>query len=364
MKSPATAGLFLLYSVLKTIERVFANFYLMKNISIKDIALEVGVSTTTVSFVLNGKAKEKRISDDLNDRILKAAARLNYRPNQVARGLRTGQTHTIGLIVEDIANPFFAHLARFVESEADRAGYTVMFCSTENNDEKATNLLYILRHRQMDGFIIIPTPGLKKEIQSLVEENKPVVLVDRYFPDLDTSYVTVDNFKGALGGVNLLIAKGYKKIGLVTLDSMQVQMMERERGFTAAMEKTRRNSGPELILRISYDLSYEETVKTISSFLQKDKGMDGLFFTTNYLGVAGLEAIRNIGKKIPKEIGMVCFDDSDLFRLGSPAISVVAQPIREIGEKAVDLILDMLKNRTAKPQHIIIEPLIIEREST
>lgn len=336
----------------------------MKNISIKDIAQEVGVSTTTVSFVLNGKAKEKRISDDLKDKILQTAARLNYRPNQVARGLRTGQTHTLGLIVEDISNPFFAHLARFVESEADKAGYTVMFCSTENNDEKATSLLYMLRHRQMDGFIIIPTPGLRKEVESLVAEKKPVVLVDRYFPDLETSYVTVDNFKGAMGGVNLLIKKGYKKIGLVTLDSMQVQMMERERGYSVTMEKNHINITPEMVLRIPYDLSDKDTVKAISNLLKKDAEIDALFFTTNYLGVAGLESIRTLGKKIPREIGVVCFDDSDLFRLGSPSISVVAQPIREIGEKAVDIIIDMLTLKNLNPQQVIIEPAIIDREST
>ena len=95
-------------------------FKKMATVSIKDIAREVGVSTTTVSFVLNGKAKEKRISEELKDKVLSAAQRLNYRPNQVARGLRTGQSHTLGLIVEDISNPFFAHLARHVEHEADK----------------------------------------------------------------------------------------------------------------------------------------------------------------------------------------------------------------------------------------------------
>lgn len=336
----------------------------MKSISIKDIAQEVGVSTTTVSFVLNGKAKEKRISDELKDKILETAARLNYRPNQVARGLRTGQTHTIGLILEDISNPFFAHLARVVESEADKEGYTVMFSSTENNDAKAASLIYMLQHRQMDGFIIIPTPGLKKEIQALVTDKKPMVLVDRYFPDLDSSYVTVDNFKGACGGVELLVKKGYRKIALVTLDSMQVQMMERERGYTVTMEKNERKAGPEMILRISYELSYQETVNAIMAFLKKDRSIDGLFFTTNYLGVAGLEAIRNLKKKIPDETGIVCFDDSDLFRLGSPSISVVAQPIRAIGEKAVSVLLQMIRLETHKPQHIVIEPAIVEREST
>jgi LacI family transcriptional regulator len=337
----------------------------MKNISIKDIAKEVGVSTTTVSFVLNGKAKEKRISEDLRDRILQTAARLNYRPNQVARGLRTGQTHTLGLMVEDISNPFFAQLARVVEHQADKAGYTVMYCSTENSDERAASLLYMLRHRQMDGFIIVPTPGLKKEIQTLVDDSKPLVLVDRFFPDLVTCYVTVDNFMGAFEGTSLLLHKGYRKIGLITVDSMQVQMMERERGYASALEKGKKKAGTESILRIPYDYSPEKTVQSITDFIQKDPQLDGLFFTTNYLGVAGLEAIRLSGKKVASQIGVVCFDDNDLFRLGSPSISVISQPIASIAKKAVEILIDILNHKDVSAScQLVIPPTVQEREST
>lgn len=337
----------------------------MKNISIKDIALEVGVSTTTVSFVLNGKAREKRISEELKERILQTAARLNYRPNQVARGLRTGQTHTLGLIVEDISNPFFAKLARVVEHEADKSGYTVMFCSTENNDEKASSLLYMLRHRQMDGFILVPTPGMKKDIQEMLVEQKPVVLVDRYFPDLETCYVAVDNFKGAYEGVSLLLKKEFKKIGLVTVDSIQVQMQERERGFISALEKRNGKAAADHILRVPYDMNERKTVELIFEFIKKGKGLDAMFFTTNYLGVAGLEALRMAGKNIPSDMGVVCFDDNDLFRLGSPSISVIAQPISAIGENAVALLLGKLTGKESPGGcHLIIPPSVVEREST
>lgn len=335
----------------------------MRSVSIKDIAQEVGVSTTTVSFVLNGKAKEKRISNELRDKILKTAERLNYRPNQVARGLRTGQTHTLGLIVEDIANPFFAHLARFVEDEADKAGYKVMFCSTENNDEKAISLLYLLRHRQMDGFIIIPTRGIEKEIQSLAEEKKPVVLVDRYFPGADISYVTVDNYKGAFDGAQLLLSKGYKNIVLVTLDSEQVQMTERERGFVEAIASSGKVHDSADTLHLQYDLTHPGMVKSIAGFLSSHPNADAVFFTTNYLGVAGVEAIRNLKKTIPGQIAVISFDDNDLFRLGSPTISVISQPIREIGKKAVEMILHMINTKSGETLHYVLKPEVMARES-
>ena len=334
----------------------------MKPVSIKDIAKEVGVSTTTVSFVLNGKAREKRISEELKNKILKVSARLNYRPNQVARGLRTGQTNTLGLIIEDISNPFFANLAKAVEEEADKFGYTVMFCCTEKNEQKANSLLHMLKHRQMDGFIITPTPGMEEEVRKLGEENKPVVLIDRYFPDLATSYVTVDNYKGAFDATTKLITRGYLRIGLVTTDSKQVQMQKRYEGFLGALENQHFPIDKNNILQLGFELTHDEAVNSISVFINQQK-IDALFFTTNYLGVFGLESLRLCGKKIPEEIGVICFDDNDLFRLGIPAISVVSQPIEEIGQQAVASLLAQLKEKDTLPRKIMLEPKLLMRES-
>jgi LacI family transcriptional regulator len=336
----------------------------MKSVSIKDIANEVGVSTTTVSFVLNGKAKEKRISEDLKNEILKIAAKLNYRPNQVARGLRTGQTHTLGLIVEDISNPFFANLAKVVEEEADKFGYTVMFCCTENNESKASNLINMLNHRQMDGFIITPTPGMEEDIMRLTQQKKPLVLIDRYFPDLDSSYVTVDNYKGAYEAVRYLVGKGYKRIGLVTIESSQVQMQKRLEGYYGALTDSGVQPSEELVLRLPYDLDKTTAVSLISGYVSRYKP-DSLFFTTNYLGVFGLESLRVSGIRIPGEMGMICFDDNDLFRLGSPSVTVVAQPIDLIGREAVTSLLHQLKNKGSDEPlpKLILEPHLIIRET-
>jgi LacI family transcriptional regulator len=336
----------------------------MKNVSIKDIAREVGVSTTTVSFVLNGKAREKRISDDLKERITETAARLNYRPNQVARGLRTGQSYTLGLIVEDISNPFFAQLARHVEDHADKSGYTVMFCSTDNDEKKAASLLYMLQHRQMDGFIIIPTPGMRDELAAFVEAGKPLVLVDRFFPDLDACHVTVDNFKGSYEGVDLLIRKGRRKIGLVTIDSSQVQMREREQGYRAALADRGLAHSPARILRIPYEASEKRLAESLEDMIDSQPDIDALFFTTNYLGAQGLDALKKAGRRIPDDTAIVCFDDSILFRLGSPSVSVVAQPVSEMGQVAVRLIIDMIAGRPIAERKLMLPPSVIEREST
>jgi LacI family transcriptional regulator len=336
----------------------------MKSVSIKDIANEVGVSTTTVSFVLNGKAKEKRISEDLKNEILNLASRLNYRPNQVARGLRTGQTHTLGLIIEDISNPFFANLAKVVEEEADKFGYTVMFCCTENSEEKAGSLLNMLRHRQMDGFIITPTPGMEEEVRKLCEENKALVLIDRYFPELYTSYVTVDNFKGAYDATSYLAHKGHKRIGLVTTDSEQVQMRKRREGYEQALLDAGIVVDAGLVLRLTFHEDKEHSVELISSLIRSEKP-EALFFTTNYLGVYGLESLRKLGLRSPSDVGMICFDDNDLFRLGTPAVSVVSQPIMMMGREAVRSLLEQLRNKNTESRavQLVLEPELIRRDT-
>jgi len=336
----------------------------MPLVSIKDIARDVGVSTTTVSFVLNGKAREKRISAEMKGRIEEAAQRLNYRPNEVARGLRTGQSHTLALFVEDISNPFFAHLARHVEQEAYQSGYTVMFCSTENEASKANRLLFLMQHRQMDGFIIVPTPGMQQEVEDLVSKGKPVVLVDRHFPDLDICHVTIDNREGARSAVALLASKGYRKVGMVTLASQQIQMLEREQGYLEALEAHGIEFHGGRILRLPSDATDHLATANILEMIRREKDMDAIFFTTNFLGISGLEAIRVASKRIPADLAVVSFDDSVLFRLGSPSISVVSQPIREMGYAAVRLILGMIRKEPMPQKKFIFSPELQVREST
>jgi LacI family transcriptional regulator len=222
----------------------------------------------------------------------------------------------------------------------------------------------MLRHRQMDGFIIVPTPGMRQDLCELVAEKKPLVLVDRYFPDVDTCHVTVDNYKGALEAVKLLIHKKYQSIGLVTLNSSQTQMQERELGYIEAMAAYGRKVTPGMTLHVPFDTSDEQTVAAIMEWLAQSPEIDAIFFTTNYLGVAGLDAIRRSGRRIREDLGVICFDDSILFRLGSPTVSAIVQPIREMGRQAVRMIIDMIKEKQEKVVKQTFAPVIVEREST
>lgn len=332
--------------------------------SLKDIAEKAGVSVTTVSIVLNGRAKDMKISETMTRKILALGEKMNYRPNHFAKGLRTGKTNTIGLIVDDIANYFFGHLANTVEEEADKLGYTVMFCSSENNEGKSRHILNMLVDKHMDGYIIAPTKAMLPELEKLVKEKKPAVLIDRYYDQLDSSYVTIDNINGSLEAVNYLAKRGHRRIALVTNLTDQLQMMQRMEGYQQGLKKSKIQLNQEIIKKIPFGLSDENVVKEIKEFVELNVNkIDCIFFTSNNLGVAGLEALRSIGKRIPDDISVICFDDNDLFRLGMPGISVVSQPIKEIAKKAVEILIQQINQSSTTVEHIVLKTALIERES-
>lgn len=331
--------------------------------SLKDIAKFVGVSPSTVSIVLNGKAKQKRISDDLAEKITEAAMRMGYQPNRVAVSLRTGKSKTIGLIVENISNNFFSSLAKIVEDKARSHGYNVVYCSTENDPEKGREMIQMLYNQHVDGYLITPASGMQEDIVKLVEEKRPVVLMDRYFDNLGVPYVIVNNYAGMLEGVEYVIKSGAKNIGFVTVDLNLLQMQDRLRAYKDALKKHYLPFKKSSVLTVKYDDTKEQTVKKISSFL-KQKKLDAVVFATNYLGIYGLQSIKDLGIKVPTELGVICFDDHDIFELFSPGITVIQQPIDELAKTAVDILISELGHQKAsKSLQVVLSTKMVLRGS-
>ncbi|HEX2532320.1 MAG TPA: LacI family DNA-binding transcriptional regulator [Chitinophagaceae bacterium] len=333
----------------------------MKRVSIKDIARKAGVAPSTVSFVLNGKAKEMRISDELAEKVRALVKETGYQPNPNAVGLRTGKTRTLGLIVEDISNVFFAALAKTIEDEAYAQGYRIVYCSTENNDEKGRELIRMLWYQQVEGFLITPSTGMAAEVEALLEGGKPVVLMDRYFTDSTVPYVLVDNRAGISMGVEHLLARGYRKIALVTVDLDQVQMKSREEAYRTCM---RREGLEETVLSLSYSIRPEAAVSEIGAFLRQHPDLDAVFFATNYLGVYGLESIKKEHRSIPGDLAVICFDEHDSFRLHTPEITIVRQPIQDIARTAVQLLMQLLDGKTLEEPQVTRMPELVVRAST
>src|SRR5688572_13276119 len=185
--------------------------------SINDLAKKLKISKTTISFILNGKAKEKRISDALVTKVKNEATKLGYQANQFAKGLRTGRTSIIGLMVEDISNPFFASIAKIIEDKVYLNGYKIIYCSTENDKNRALEFLNMFATLGVDGCIITPTMGMEKGIAEFIEKGKKIVLLDRKFGNKQTDTVMVDNKQGMYNAVEHLVNRGFKNIALVAL---------------------------------------------------------------------------------------------------------------------------------------------------
>jgi LacI family transcriptional regulator len=335
----------------------------MNNTSLKDIAKEAGVSITTVSFVINGKAKENRISEQVTERIRKIIAARNYRPNIVAQGLRTGKTMALGLIVEDIANHFFGTVAKTIELAAYQKGYKVIFTSTDNDEVKGKDLLQMLKQQQVDGFIITPMPGLKEAVLQLKKEKKPFVLFDRFFPDINTSYVVLDNYHGSYNMTTHLVKKGYKKIAFVTIVGGMNQMTDRLEGYKSALRDNKIALDKDIIFEIPFFAAANGEMKKLQTFIKKHKNVDAIFFATNYLGVMGLECLGRLHMTVPGHVAVAVFDDHDLFRLQKPAISVVAQPIALLANEAISSLLYLLENPKAEAKQVRIAPDLLLRDS-
>lgn len=316
--------------------------------SIKDIAQELGVSNATVSLVLNGKEKEGRVGKEMAERIRQKAIEMNYEPNNLARSLRMGQSYTIGLIIADISNLFFANLAFHIQEQAEKYGYSVIITNTNENESKMKKMIQVLKSRQVDGFIIVPTDHGKEDISKLMESNIPIVLLDRYFPGLNVSHVVVDNYHASFKAANHLISNNCQRIGLVIYNNNLPHMLERKRGYIEALQKTS-HYDPSLIKEISYTNIKEDVLLAVEELLNGEYPIDGIYFATNSISVIGIKHMIRQQINIPDDVKVICFDENDAFDLTHIPIPFVQQPIPEMGKTAVEILIKEIKKEMKEP---------------
>lgn len=334
-----------------------------KKITIVEIAKDLNISKTTVSFVLNGKARARHISKKQEEIILAYIEKIGYRPNQSAQELRTGRTKMICMLVEDISDPFFSSIARFIEDNAYKNGYKILYVSTENDTQKTIDLIEMCRNRQVDGYIIAPPLGIEMRINDLIDDGFAVVLFDRTLPGIEVNNVIVDNYKGSYIAIKHLINNGYNNIAMVTVASNQIQILERQRGYIQALDEI---GQPHLINKVIYHGKKAKSISEIQQFLDSHRQIDAVFFTTNYIADSGLESIKNLQLRIPEDLSVVVFDDHNLFRLFTPSITAISQPIKEISEQIINLMLELLSDSTVKKEvkTIVLPTTLIIRDSS
>lgn len=331
-------------------------------VTVNDIAARAGVSVTTISRVLNNKSKIYRISKQTEKLVLQAAKDLNYRPNHVARGLRLKKTQTIGLVVPDISNPFFAYVTRKIQTYVYESGYSLIVCNTDENQETEIRQIELMRSKGVDGFIIMPVGISYDHIKELLDDDIPMVLLDRCFDDLKTNSVVVDDYKGAYEAVELLIKNGHRRIAVIQGLPNTYTNNARVSGYKDALEKYEIPLDESLIVGNDFrkENGYIET-----KFLLKQKDKPTAIFTTSDLITLGaLQAIYEEKSRVPEDISLVAFDDTDYYTFLTCPLTAVGQPKDIMGQVAVKLLIEAIKGcGNTEKKRIVLDPELIIRKS-
>ena len=319
--------------------------------TIKDVAEKAGVSTATVSHIINGT---RFVSDELSVKVRSAIEELGYEPHAVARSLRGQKTHMIGLILPDNTNPFFAEVARGVEDACFTAGYSVILCNSDNNLEKEVSYLRLLENKGVDGIAFVSIGRDHEAVEVLAKQKQPHVLIDRVIPDFDIDSVLVDNRGGARQAVGTLIDLGHRRIGFISGPADLSSSIERQRGYREALEEVGLKPEEGLIAEGDFGLQGGEQAAT--AVLDTDRPPTALFVANDMMAIGALNTARKLGLNVPEELSLFGFDDIAMAACTAPALSTVAQPKYHIGQRTAEILLRRIRH----PK----DPIISESLST
>lgn len=334
-----------------------------KRALLKDVAEKAGVSISLVSFVMNGKAKHYRVADEKAKMIEAIAKEMNYVPNLIAKGLRSGKTSTLGFIIADVSAPFFSKLARYIEDYAYSKGYSVIIGSTDEREDKSAKIIETMRSRGVDGFLVCASDNTKSQITELIDQSIPIVLLDRYFSDIDIVSVKLDNFNAAYEGVQHLIDQGFKNIALVTYLTNLEHQCQRVSGYEKAMLD---HGFKPIVKHIRHSDVLEDTDKSLGDLFSSDVKPDAILFTAGQLCTKGIGFFKKAGLVIPKDVAVVSFDCLALFELFYSPITYIEQPIEQFAIKAVDILIDEIESGLVQysDQSVVLQAQLVVNESS
>ena len=327
-----------------------------KNVTIKDIAAEAGVSIALVSFVMNNRieadGKQKyRVNENTRQRILEVARRLNYQPNSAARTLRRGRSLVIGVIVSDLSNVFYGEIARQMEDIAYTHGYTVLFGSTDEQPEKFDRIVRSFLDKGVEGFIVVPCEGTEQTLHHVMNVGVPIVIIDRKDMDIPAPKIVLDNEEAMTKAVSILTAKGIRRIEMISLALNVSSITGREKGFQDSMKLLGIPDEKIFVHRAPFTMVEEFVGDVIPSVLERRA--EGLVFATNSLAIASIRKLSSLGVRVQKDIHLVGFDNSDVYDLFYPSIPHVGQPISEICTLSFGYLKQLMDNEIEQTSKII-----------
>ncbi len=310
--------------------------------TLQRIADQSGLSVTTVSRVLSGQASRYRISKQTETAIRKLAKDSSFVPNQVARGLRLKKTLTIGLVIPDISNPFFAGIAHQVIAGTRKHGYSVILCDSQDDIYLESQSLELLQSRSVEGVVLCPAGQSGQHLAAYVGGRLPIVLVDRFFPDLALPYVSSDNVSGARQATELLISSGHRHIACLQGVRGTSPNESRVRGYKEALAQHHLPVDVNLILGDSFteQSGYIET----KLLLRTAPGVKAILALSNVNALGAIRALSEEKQRIPEDISIIAFDDTPYSPYLATPLTTVAQAYSEMGDVAVKLLFDQIQS--------------------
>ncbi|MCR8642717.1 LacI family transcriptional regulator [Paenibacillus sp. N1-5-1-14] len=330
------------------------------SITIKDIAKIANVSITTVSLILNNKCHN--IGEETIKRVRSIIEEHNYRPNALARGLITSKTRTIGLLVPNITNQFFAEITKGVEDGLSEHGYNVFLCNSYNDIDKEKQYIRVLKEQRVEGVILSSTNTVTQDYYSyLKEQGVAFVLLDRHASEPLNNGIIVDDRKGGFLAAQHLLELGHRKIGCLVESTGLCNIDERLHGYKDALAQYGVPYEEKFV--VSGELTIEGGCQAAIKLIE-EQIVTAIFATNDLMAIGVYEAAIQLGKRIPEDISVVGFDDISFAHYLTPKLTTVRQPIYEIGRRAAANLIYILQNKLYMPSTEVLDVELIIRNST
>jgi len=325
----------------------------------RDVAERAQVSVTTVSHVVN---ETRPVSDRLRERVLAAIEELDYQPNVLARSLRRGKTHTIGMIVPDSANPFFAEVARGIEDTSFEHSHSLILCNSDGDLGKELLYTDVLAEKQVDGILFVAAGVSTEHIKALQARCIPVVVVDRDIPDVAVDSVLTDNARGGWLATRHLLELGHRRVGCIAGPSDLTPSADRVTGYSQAL--TECGVPVDEVLVAKGDFQYESGYQAARQLLAMDDPPTAIFACNDLMAVGVIAAAVEMGFQVPADLSVVGFDDVRLASFANPPLTTIVQPKYDMGVIAAKMLLERMRDLDIPPRRKTFDTRLLVRRST
>ena len=340
-----------------------------REVTVSDVATTAGVSKATAARALGDYGA---VSAAVRDRVLAAAEQLGYRPNALAKTMSTGRSNTLGIVIGDIENPFFAQATRGAADVANAAGFDLILSNSDEDAEIEANAIGVQLAKRVDGLLVAPASSVHIDnLRTIIDAGRPLVLFDRAAPELQVDTVIAANRRGAKDLTSLLLDAGHRRIAFISTiahdgpfrraDSLASSSVdERVQGFVESLEAA---GVPEPEQFVHLNARIEGVEQLARRLLEGDAAVTAIVASDSLIALGVFRAARALGRRIPDDLSLVAFDDADWTGVTTPGVTVMAQPIHEIGAEAARLLIRRIRGDGGPPVTSVLEQRLIARDS-